>query len=702
MIDWKVEGMSCTNCALTIEKLLKEKGAQKVSVNFIGGDVSFEKPAMPDLQTIATDIEHLGYHVVSNITAENIAAKRPIFKNDFQRFIFCLIFTVALWLHMFVHAEILMNPWFQLVCTIPVFMVGMSFFGVSGWHSLRKGIPNMNVLVSVGAIAAFAYSLYGSIIGDPENFMFYETTATIITLVLMGEWLEDRTVQQTQTALRGLVVSQKITANMLVYGENGEEHILPVDSEHLKTGDLVLIKNGEYVPTDCKILSGNVSVDESILTGESLPIEKTINDFLIGGSVVTNGNTKAYITAVGKDTVLSRILQLVKEAQADKPPIQQLADKISAVFVPAILTISLICFLCNYFLAAQGFSVSLLRSVAVLVIACPCAMGLATPAAIAVGLGRAAKQGILFKNAKSLELFKNIKQIVFDKTGTLTTGKFSITDFSITQNISEEDFKGIVFSIEKFSNHPVAKAIIKDWKMSDNFIWENIQEIKGIGMKAEDKQGNTYWVASYKKAIGLTNDLQHNLYLIKNNEILGWLDVRDTLRPEAKEVIAQLQSKGLKTILLSGDRLQNVAAIANQLNIDEFFAEQTPEQKLGKIAELNAAQPTAMVGDGINDAPALAKATIGVSLSDASQIAIQSAQVVLMNHGLKNLPLAMGLGKHTFLTIQQNLFWAFAYNIVAVPVACFGLLNPSFAALAMGFSDVVLGINSIRLKWKKI
>lgn len=701
-IQWKVEGMSCTNCALSVEKLLKSKGAENVSVSFIGGDVSFEKPAAWDLQTIEKSINQLGYHVVNGSLNNTASSKKKFLSNYFERFIFCLIFTIPLWLHMFVHAGILMKPYFQLTLTIPVFVVGMIYFGGSAWRSLRKGIPNMNVLITIGAIASFAYSLYGTIIGDPMNYMFYETTATIITLVFMGNWLEERSVQRTQKSLNSLVVSQKIQANMIVYDDEHNEHIMPVDNVHLKTGDLVLIKNGEYVPMDCKILSGSASIDESILTGESLPVEKTKNDLLIGGSIVANGTVKGYITAIGKDTVLNRILQMVKDAQADKPPMQQLADKISAIFVPLVIAIALICFLANHFLFAQSFQTSLLRSVAVLVISCPCAMGLATPAAIAVGLGRAAKHGVLFRNARSLELFKNIHQIVFDKTGTLTTGEFSITNFFVADTISVEAFKKIVYSIEKFSNHPIAKTIIKNWKSKHTIIWQKIEEVKGLGMRVEDKDGNIFWIASYKKAEGLTDDLSHNLYVIKNNQLLGWIDVEDTLRPEAKEVITALQAKGLKTILLSGDNKDKVATIAKQLNIDEYFAEQTPEQKLEKITSLNALTPTAMVGDGINDAPALAKATIGVSLSDASQIAIQTAHVVLMNHGLANLPLALGLGKATYNTIKGNLFWAFAYNIIAIPAACFGLLNPAFAALAMGFSDVVLGINSIMLSWKKV
>jgi len=337
-------------------------------------------------------------------------------------------------------------------------------------------------------------------------------------------------------------------------------------------------------------------------------------------------------------------------------------------------------------------------------------MGLATPAAIAVGLGRAAKTGILFRNATSLETFKDIKQVVFDKTGTLTTGLFTIGNWQITNpSVNESEFKKIVFSLEKYSNHPIAKCISEAWKSKEQILWKNIEEVKGLGMQAEDKEGNRFIAGSYKTVAGLTKEDNHNVYILRNGHFLGWIDVKDEIRPEAKRVIDYLHSKNIKTILLSGDRLAKCNELAVQLGIDTVIAEQTPEEKLNKIAELSAAAPTAMVGDGINDAPdgindapALAKATIGISMNEASQIAVQSAQVILMNHGLKNLPTALGLGKHTYLTIKQNLFWAFAYNIVAIPVAAFGFLTPTFGALVMGMSDVVLAINSVRLFVKKV
>jgi len=522
--------------------------------------------------------------------------------------------------------------------------------------------------------------------------------------------MEDASVETTQRALRSLAKSQKVMANMIAFDEHQQEVILPLENTQLKVGDLILIRNGEQVPIDCKILWGEATVNEAIITGESLPVTKKQKDKLIGGSILTDGTVKAQVTASAKDSVLANIINLVKQAQSEKPPVQQLADRISAIFVPAVLIITAVTFILNYIFLGT-FTESLMRSIAVLVIACPCAMGLATPAAIAVGLGRAAKTGILFRNAKSLEVFKDIKQVVFDKTGTLTTGKFEISKFDIESGTTHDsrftihDFQLLAFSLEKYSNHPIAQCITNEWKSKEEIRWAKIEEVKGLGMHATDKEGNDYWAGSYKSAQHLTKDETHNVYIIKNNKLLGWIDVKDELRPEAKSVVSYLHSKNIKTIILSGDRRYKTESIAKEFGIDEVIAEQTPEQKLQKIAELSSATPTAMVGDGINDAPALAKATVGISMSDASQVAMQTADVVLMNNGLKNLPIALGLGKHTYITIKQNLFWAFAYNIVAIPVAAVGLLGhygPTYGALIMALSDVVLAVNSVRLFVKKV
>ena len=700
-VQWKVEGMTCANCALTIHKYLEKEGMSDVKVNAIGGEVSFEMNGNLTRQDIIKGIEHLGYSVAGEKAADR--KKIKFLTTPLQRFLFCLPFTALLMIHMTgIHFSWLMNPLVQLGLCLPVYIVGMSFFGKSAVKSIRNGMPNMNVLIALGSTAAFFYSLYGTVTGQPENFMFYETSAAILTIVFLGNYLEDTSLQSTQRALNKLAKSQKVMANMIAYDDKHEEHIFPVENTKLQLGDLVLIKNGEQVPMDCKILWGDAHVNEAIVTGESTPVHKFPKDKLIGGSIIENGTVKAQVTAVGNDTVLSGIINLVKQAQGDRPPVQQLADKISAIFVPVVIGIALLTLILSWIIIGN-FTDALMRSIAVLVIACPCAMGLATPAAIAVGLGRGARKGILFRNATSLELFKDIKQVVFDKTGTLTTGRFQIAEFQVLDGqLSVDEFKRIVFSLEKFSNHPIAKCIQKEWKAKDQISWIQIEEQKGMGMKGEDKKGNEFEAVSFKAVQKLTNDDQHNIYVVKNGELIGWMNVKDELRLEAKSVIEYLHNKKIKTILLSGDRLEKCKKIANELGIDEVIAEQTPEQKLEKIAQLNAAAPTVMVGDGINDAPALAKATVGISIGEASQIAIQSAQVVLMNNGLQNLPSALGLGRQTYLTIKQNLFWAFFYNIIAIPVAAFGLLTPTFGALVMGFSDVVLAVNSVRLFVKKL
>jgi Cu+-exporting ATPase len=741
-MNWKVDGMTCANCALTISKYLEKEGLKNVKANPASGEVLFDLIENTDTSKLEKGLESLGYQVAER----NGVSAKPVEKKKMNRFLryvlLCAPFTLILMLHMFekwIHIHWLMNPWVQLGLCIPVYVIGMSFFGRSAWKSVRNGMPNMNVLVAVGATAAFVYSLYGTLTGQAEQYLFYETAATIITLVFLGNYLEDASVEQTQRALNSLAKSQKVMANMIAFDDHHHEQIFPVENTVLHVGDLILIKSGEQIPADCKILWGEATVNEAIITGESLPLTKKQKDQLIGGSILIDGTVKAQVTATAKDSVLSNIVNLVKQAQGEKPPVQQLADKISAIFVPIVLGIALVTLAANWIILKE-FTPALMRSIAVLVIACPCAMGLATPAAIAVGLGRAAKNGVLFRNAKSLELFKNITQVVFDKTGTLTTGNFVLADWKIVNGewtetnaesaignrqpaneyatagnivmkaetgthhslLTTHEFQRIVYSLEKYSNHPIAACIASSWKTNKDERWASIEEIKGFGMKAVTKEGVEWIAGSYKAAATETSDETHNVYVLRNGKLVGWVDVKDEVRAEAKTIVQYLKSKNIKTILLSGDRKTKSEAIAKQLGIDEVIAEQTPEQKLEVIERLNKITPTAMVGDGINDAPALAKATIGISLSEASQVAMQTADVVLMNHGLKNLPLSLGLGKHTFITIKQNLFWAFFYNIIAIPVAAFGLLTPTFGALVMGLSDVVLAINSVRLFVKRV
>jgi Cu+-exporting ATPase len=708
-INWKVEGMTCSNCALSVTRYLEKEGMQNVKVNPIDGDVHFEVSEFDQTKqkALTKGISSLGYIVVDEQAPKPVVEGKPPMNRYLRYMLICLPFTLVLMLHMIpgLHLQWLMNPWVQLALCLPVYLVGMYYFGRSAWKSMRSGLPNMNVLVTLGATAAFVYSLAGTFIPQPENYLFYETTAAIITLVFLGNYLEDLSIHSTQKELNKLVKSQRVMANMIAYDDQHQELLFPIENTHLKSGDLILIKNGEQVPADAKILWGEATVNEAIITGESEPILKKAKDTLIGGSLLVEGLVKAQVTAGADQSVLANIINLVKKAQGDKPPVQRMADRISAVFVPLVLAVALLTFLLNfYFLSGDSvhaFRDSLMRSIAVLVIACPCAMGLATPAAIAVGLGRAARSGILFRNAKSLEAFKDIRQVVFDKTGTLTTGKFRLQEFQ-ANGISELEFKRILASMERYSNHPIAQVISRDWKTNDIIRWESIEEVKGKGMKGRSKEGDEYWAGSYAIATNHTTEDQHTIYVLRNQELIGWVDVADEIRPEAAGVIDYLHKKGIKTILLSGDRRSKSEKIGRALGIQEVIAEKSPSEKLALIEELNASSPTAMVGDGINDAPALAKASIGISLSDASQIAVQTADIVLMNHGLTQLPEALGLGKHTLLTIKQNLFWAFAYNIVAIPIAAFGLLTPTIGALVMGLSDVVLTANSVKLFVKKV
>jgi len=694
--------MDCSNCAMTITRYLEKQGVHNVKVNFASGDVIFDTNGNANAGQLAAGVESLGYTVLQPDTA--VPARRFFLSTHLQRFVFCLPFTAVLMLHMIpgVHIHWLMDPFVQLALTTPVYLVGMSFFGRSAWKSLRNGMPNMNVLISLGATAAFVYSLYGTLIGQPENFMFYETAATIITLVFLGNYLEEASVRSTQKALNALVKSQKVMANMIAYDDKFQEQIFPVENTRLKVGDLILVRAGERVPIDSKVLWGEAEADEAIITGESVPVAKAKKDKLIGGSILVRGTVKAQVTAVGDDTVLAHIINMVKQAQGEKPPVQQLADRISAVFVPVVIGLAAVTFLGSWFYLKE-FTPALMRSIAVLVIACPCAMGLATPAAIAVGLGRGARRGILFRNAASLESFRNIRQVVFDKTGTLTTGNFKVTAFGITDpGISEDEFRKIVYSLEKFSTHPIASSIARQWKSSSGKRWTSVQEVKGMGMLALDEKGIEWRLGSIAFSAQEAASGGHSIYLSRDGHPIGWLDVEDEIRSEAKMVVDYLRSRDIRVILLSGDRAEKCRQIAERLNIPEVIAEQTPEEKLQRITELTREAPTAMVGDGINDAPALAKATIGISINEASQLAMQSAQVVLMNQGLRKLPEALGLGRHTYITIQQNLFWAFAYNVVAIPVAAFGYLTPTFGALVMGLSDVVLAVNSVRLYVKKV
>jgi Cu+-exporting ATPase len=436
-----------------------------------------------------------------------------------------------------------------------------------------------------------------------------------------------------------------------------------------------------------------------MLTGESLPINKNIKSNVIGGTTLINGSIKIEATTVGSKTILSQIIKLVKDAQKNQPKIQKIGDKVSSIFVPIVIVISICTFLISHFVFNLSSVDAFLRSVAVLVISCPCAMGLATPTAIMVGIGRAAKNGILIKGGQTLEKMANINNIAFDKTGTITTGKFKIQQFNVIEG-DEKEIKNIIYNIEKHSSHPIANSLIDELiNFSDTLDITDIKEKNGLGISAKYNDNN-YFIG---KEASENHKEKFDVYIKKNNKIIATINLQDEIKDGTTEVIQTLKNNGYSTILISGDRQEKCEQINEILSFNKLFSNQLPENKLKVIDELNAENDTIMLGDGINDAPALARATLGISLGNASQIAIQSSEIILLNNNnLKQLPKALKISQHTLLTIKQNLFWAFSYNIIAIPVACLGYLNPMWAALFMAFSDVVVIGNSIRLKFKKI
>lgn len=693
--------MTCGNCALTISKVLEKKGATNISANAASGEVNFSIDDLQDVSVYYDVIDGLGYKVVREEDA-NVADKTEHKDYNTLWLLICTIFTVPLLLHMFVSWHFLHHPWVQFALTTPVYIIGIYKFGISAVRSLKHGLPNMDVLIILGASAAYFYSLTGMLFYTHQamDYLFFETTASIITLVMVGNWLEHQTVKSTTTAINELVKLQPQKARMLMVDSIGRETIMEVESKYLRTGDLVLVNTGDTIPVDGEIISGDGQIDEHMITGESLPVHKLKGDNVVGGTIVLDGNVRVKATAVGNASVLSQIIKMVREAQAVKPKLQKLADKISAIFVPAVLGIALLTLLVNYFFLHLSFADSMMRSIAVMVISCPCAMGLATPAAVAVGLGRAARNGMLVKGGDTLERMKTIKQIVFDKTGTLTTGKLHIASYDT--NMDDAGFRSIIAEIEKHSSHPIAKAIHNEWKDSVAITLPEVAEVKGKGMTAKDGQGNMWQLGSEKWLVKDEKLKGADVYLYCNGEYKGSLKIEDELRVDAEDTIAELKHMGYKTILLSGDKKSKCEPIAQQLGIDAVYAEHSPEQKNAKLDELLHIAPTAMVGDGINDAPALAKATVGISLSESTQIAIQSANIILSSNQLSALPKAIRLGIYTDQTIKQNLFWAFIYNIVAIPVAAAGYLKPTFGAGVMALSDVVLILNSLRLGVKKL
>ncbi|MEM6724643.1 MAG: cation-translocating P-type ATPase [Bacteroidota bacterium] len=697
-IEWKVEGMTCANCAKSITRFLENKQLNKVEVNFATKEVSFEVIESQEIESLKSGIAGLGFQVVGEQSSQ-------LFWTLERKFLFTLFFTLPLFLHMFLPHGPLDDPWVQLALCIPVFLMGVYHFGRSAWHSIQMGIPNMDVLIFIGSSAAFGYSLAGNLLQLGPDYLFYETTAMIITLVLMGNLIESKAVKRTTSSIDALKGLQAEYALKLF----SDGQLKKTPTAKIKVGDILQVNLGDAVPVDGMILEGTALIDESMLTGESVAVKRIPGDSVVGASIIKDGQIKIQVTHTGRETVLNQIISMVKKAQAEKPDIQRLADKISAIFVPVVLIISLLTFLISWGVVGIEVRQALLNSIAVLVISCPCAMGLATPTAVMVGVGRAARNGVLFKGGQTLELLAGIRHFIFDKTGTLTTTTPKLSDWESFNGLGEQSARQIILELEQHSSHPLANSI-RSAIQSEGLNIEassllDIQEIQGQGILGTNKQGQTLRIGHSGFALNQADQFESDdtrIWLSKDFKPLAAFRIEEALHPESQSVIQALKQDRISTYLLSGDRLEKTKKIAAELGIQEYYAEQSPAQKLEQIERLNTSHQAAMIGDGINDAPALAKATIGISMNQASAAAIQSAQVVLMGNSIKNLPFARQISQKTVRTIKENLFWAFSYNIVAIPLAALGFLNPMWAALFMAFSDVVVIGNSIRLNFRKL
>ena len=692
-VELKIEGMHCAGCALGIEKHLKKIGLPDASVDYVAGTAQFSLEQDALLPEITGAIEKLGYKTAPINGGAAGSGRLEVLR---ARFFFCLAFTLPLFAHMFIPWAFLHRPYVQLALCFPVFCVGLVHFGGSALASLRARYANMDVLIVLGIGAAFIYSVSGTFLDLGADYLFYETSATIVTIVLLGNLLEEFSVRKTTSALESLTKLQSLSAKKVVEA-GGEEITIEVESAALEVGDLVLVNSGDRIPADGRIVWGGASIDESIITGESIPVEKGINQQVVGATVILKGSLRVRVEAVGADTVLAGMIRLVRQAQSRKPPIQRIGDRVSSVFVPAVVAIAGATFCLSWLVFEAGFQDALLRSISVLVIACPCAMGLATPTAVMVGIGQAARHGILIKGGDTLEQFARVRRIIFDKTGTVTSGRFEIGKLDVFGR--ERGFVGsVLHGLERHSSHPIAASIVESFRSSPALHFVDVEEKEGIGVCGRTHDGKLYEVGSKAITRGRGLGVEYDVYLQEEGILIAGLNIRDQLKKQARPAISALRKLGMETVLVSGDRRDKCEQAAADLGIDRVYSEQQPHQKVEIIAASEKERGTAFVGDGINDAPSLARACVGVSLSDATAAAIQSAKIVLLGGDIGHLVPAVLIARGALRTIKQNLFWAFFYNVLAIPIAAAGFLSPMIAALAMAFSDVVVIGNSLRFK----
>lgn len=685
-----VKGMTCINCALGIERRLLELGATSANVQLASDSLTLtaSNSAFPKL---IKGVQDLGYKI-SDFTS---GSKESWIRSLEFKAAFAVLFTLPMLLHMVLPFHILGDPWFQLILSTPVVLLGLLYFGPSALSSLKARLPNMDVLILIGVLAAFFYSLYGLLSNRGLEFQFFETSASIVSFVLIGNLIEKRASRKTLSAIEELAKIQPSTAKKVFPGI-GKEVVSEVDSQSLVSGDVVIVGLGDQIPADGVVISGECLIDEAIITGESIPIEKEIGNSVVGGTLVLKGGIRVRITATGQETFLSKIIKLVSEAQNRKPKIQRLGDVVSAFFVPIVVAFAVIVFILNLSVLNTSLGDALLRAIAVLVVACPCAMGLATPTAVMVAVGAGAKAGILIRGGDVLEKLSDSKRAIFDKTGTLTTGDFTISKI-VAKDGDVSSISSIVYGLEEASSHPLAVSLRKHLRDVEPSKFSNLVETRGIGVHGIGLDGANYAIGS-KRILANPLEDELDLYVTKDGDFVGGISLSDGVKAEAHKAIGLIKKLGLKASILSGDSRRKTLELSASVGIDDVLYEKSPEQKLSEIERLDSESPSIYVGDGVNDAPALSRANVGISMGNASASAISSADIVLLDGDLLKIPQAIKLSRLTLTTIKQNLFWAFFYNILMIPLAGLGYLSPGIAAASMALSDVFVIGNSLRLK----
>ncbi|SDP09675.1 Cu+-exporting ATPase [Streptococcus equinus] len=736
-----IDGMTCAACALTVENAVnKIDHVDSAVVNLTTEKMTVRyNPDLVSEAEIEKAVVDAGYGacVFDPTTAKSQSERQSeVTHNMWHKFLWSALFAVpllylsmgsmmGLWVPQIVSLSVhpLAYALVQLALTLPVMYFGRRFY-VNGFRALAKAHPNMDSLVALATSAAFLYSLYSTYhiaLGHVHHahMLYFESVAVILTLITLGKYFETLSKGRTSDAIQKLLTLSAKEATVI---RDGIEQTVPIDQ--VLVGDLILVKPGEKIPVDGMVVSGHSAIDESMLTGESIPVEKNVDDKVFGASINGQGSLTIRAEKVGDETLLAQIVKLVEDAQQTKAPIAKIADRVAGVFVPFVIVIALITFIFWYFIMGHSFIFALQVAIAVLVIACPCALGLATPTAIMVGTGRGAESGILYKRGDTLENAHHLDTIVFDKTGTITQGKPQVVDIFAYQG-DESSLLGQVASIEKYSEHPLSQAIVEKAAAAKVTLTEveDFTSLTGLGLQANVNGqmilvGNRRLMESHhidlskseEAVLSATQKGQTPIYVSANQQLLGVITLADLLKADSEETVAKLQEQGIEVVMLTGDNSKTAQAIANQAGIKTVISEVLPDQKSQVIKDLQSqGKMVAMVGDGINDAPALASSDIGIAVGTGTDIAIESADIILMKPEISDVLKALSISRLTIKVVKENLFWAFIYNILAIPIAMgvlylFGgpLLNPMIAGFAMGFSSVSVVLNALRLKYIKI